>query len=198
MKETSRQTLLFAAAAVVVCATPLAWSQQPTSPSIGASGVGSKVPAMPRTDANFMKQAAENGHAEVEAGKVALQKASDPAVKKFAQQMVDDHTKVGDELKALASSKGVELPAEPSLVQKGKMKVLGTTDGNRFDRHYVGSMGVAAHVDTVKLFRKAAADANDPDVKAFARKTVPGLEHHLEMAKTLDASVKVTGKNSSK
>ncbi|MEF7616181.1 DUF4142 domain-containing protein [Aquincola sp. MAHUQ-54] len=194
MKKPARHAFLIAAVACTVGAAPAAWSQQPRAGASDAAGPSARVPAMPRSDANFMKQAAENGHAEVEASQVALQKATDPEVKKFAQQMIDDHTKVHEELKALAAAKGVELPTGPSLVQKGKMKILGTTDGARFDRHYIGSMGVDAHEDTLKLFRKAAQDARDPEVKAFASKTVPALEHHLQMAKQLDASVKNAGK----
>lgn len=194
-KNTHRTLIIAAAVLAAAAATPLAWGQQATAPATRASGE-MKVPAMPRTDANFMKQAAENGHAEVEASKLALTKATNPEVKKFAQQMVDDHTKVGEELMALASAKGVELPKEPSLVQKGKAKLLDAADGAKFDQRYVASMGVDAHEDTLKLFRKAAKDAKDAEVKAWAAKTVPALEHHLEMAKALDAQVNKKGMKS--
>ena len=112
------------------------------------------------------------------------------------QQMVDDHTKNNEELAALAKSKGVDVPTEPSLMQKGKMKLLEHSDGQDFDRRYVESMGVKAHEDTIKLFRKGAADAKDPDVKAFAEKTLPKLEHHLQMAQELHTSM--GGKSSGK
>jgi hypothetical protein len=72
--------------------------------------------AFARSDASFMKQAAENGNAEVEASKLAQTKAKRPEVKAFADQMVTDHTKVGDELKQLAASKKVDLPTEPSVM----------------------------------------------------------------------------------
>lgn len=147
-------------------------------------------------DSAFLKQAAQNGHAEVESSKLALTKASNEKVKAFAQQMVDDHTKNNEELAALAKSKGVDVPTEPSLMQKGKMKLLEHSDGQDFDRRYVESMGVKAHEDTIKLFRKGAADAKDPDVKAFAEKTLPKLEHHLQMAQELHTSM--GGKSSGK
>lgn len=197
--STKHRTLAIAAAVLALAATPLAWGQQPanTEAKTGATNMDNKVPAMPRTDANFMKQAAENGHAEVETSKMALQKASHPEVKKFAQQMVDDHTKANEELMALAKTKGVELPTGPSLVQKGKAKaMLETAEGEKFDQRYVASMGVDAHEDTLKLFRKAAKDAKDPEVKAWATKTVPALEHHLQMAKALDAQVNKKGSKS--
>ena len=142
---------------------------------------------LPRADVAFMKQAAENGHAEVESSQLALSKATDAQVKAFAQQMVDDHTKAGKELAALAASKGVTLPDGPSLVQKAKLKLLSTADGADFDRRYSESMGISAHRETIELFRKAAAEARDPEVKAFASKTLPTLQHHLEMAGKLPA-----------
>ncbi|MDB5802073.1 MAG: putative secreted protein [Rhodocyclales bacterium] len=136
-------------------------------------------------DKKFLDAAAHAGHTEVEGSKLAQSKSSSSDVKSFADQMIKDHTKVGDELDQLAASKGVKVPTEPSITQKAKLKMLGAYSGANFDKHYAKSIGVEAHEDTVKLFRKASKDVKDPDVKAFADKTLPGLEHHLEMAKTL-------------
>lgn len=170
-----------------------------TAPSPGGAATAASVPAaaadrgskLLRSDAGFLRQAAQSGHAEVESGKLALSKAVNTQVKGFAQQMIDDHTKAHQELEALAKAKGVALPSGPSLVQKAKLKMLSAADGTGFDRRYADSMGVAAHEDTLKLFRKAAADAADPEVKAFAAKTLPTLEQHLKAAKELK---QVTGK----
>ena len=136
-----------------------------------------------------MKQAAQNGHAEVDGSKLALAKSGNAQVKTFAQQMVDDHTKAGDELEKLASSKGVGVPSKPSVAQQSKAKSLSAASGSTFDKRYAASIGVSAHEDTVKLFQKAANDAQDADVKAFAAKTLPTLEHHLQMAKDLKVAV---------
>lgn len=153
----------------------------------GSSGDRSaaKQAKLARADTAFMKQAAENNHAEIASSQLATQKATDPAVKAFAQQMVADHGKTGQELAALASAKGVELPDGPSMMQKAKLKLLEGADGADFDRRYSETMGLAAHRDTVKLFQKASADARDAEVKAFATKTLPALQHHLEMAQKL-------------
>lgn len=145
-------------------------------------------------DAAFMKKAAEAGLAEVEASKLAASKASNTQVKSFAQQMVDDHSKANDELKALAASKGVTLPTEPSMAQKAKLKLLQGADGANFDKRYAESFGLKAHEDTVSLFQKESQKAKDPEVKAWAEKTLPTLQHHLEMAKDMDKSVKTASK----
>lgn len=149
-------------------------------------------------DAAFMKNAAESGMAEIEASKLALTKAGNTQVKGFAQQMVDDHTKAADELKALAASKSVSLPTEPSMMQKANLKSLQGLDGARFDARYAEHFGVKAHEDTVRLFQKAADKSKDADVKAFAQKTLPTLTHHLEMAKDLEKSTTTEKKSAGK
>lgn len=168
-------------------------AQAQTGTSAAASGatapVVDKSHKLPHADTAFLKQAAQNGHAEVEGSKLALTKGVSPQVKTFAQQMVDDHTKAGDELTALAASKGVDVPKSPSVAQKAKLKVLSMRDGASFDSHYAESIGVSAHEDTVKLFKKASGDVKDADVKAFITKTLPTLEHHLQMARDLEAAV---------
>jgi putative membrane protein len=153
--------------------------------ALGTAAAGAADTKVPGADAAFMKQAAENGHAEVESSKLALGKTANADVKAFAQQMVDDHTKAGDELTALAQSKGVKVSADPSIAQRAKIKLMQAMDGASFDRRYAGTFGVTAHEDTVKLFRKEAQSGKDADVKAWAAKTLPTLEHHLAMSKAL-------------
>ena len=146
--------------------------------------------ALSHSDASFLKDAREAGLYEVQGSKVALQKGSDAQVKTFAQQMIDDHTKADQELEALASQKGVKLPTTPSMAMQAKLKTLEHWSQSGFDEHYADGVGVSAHKDTVKLFTKASTDAKDADVKAFAAKTLPTLQHHLDMAQQLAASVK--------
>ena len=145
-------------------------------------------------DHEFMEKAAQAGHTEVEASKLAQSKGSAADVKTFAATMIEDHTKVGDELNQLAASKNVKVPAEPSLTQRAKMKLLGATSGANFDKRYADEIGVSAHQDTIALFEKEAKNGSDADVKAFATKTLPSLNHHLEMAKALQASTHAAAK----
>ena len=156
----------------------------------GQGAAAARKSQLSRADEGFISQAAQNGHAEVEASKMALEKASDPKVKEFAKHMVEDHTKANEELRSLASSKGVELPDGPSLLQKGKSKLmLSTADGEDFDRRYMDSMGITAHEDTIELFEKAVKEAEDAEVKAFAQKTLPKLQEHLKMAQEIQQSL---------
>lgn len=143
--------------------------------------------ALDHADTSFMKSAAEAGATEIEASQLAGQKASSAEVKTFAATMVTDHTKVAEELKTLAQQKGVKLPDGPSMIQKAKLKTLSMHKGAAYDKDYAEEIGVKAHEDTIKLFQTASTSAKDADVKAWAAKTLPGLQHHLEMAKTLQA-----------
>lgn len=148
------------------------------------------APAAPATtkldsgDRDFLESAAQAGHLEVEGSKMALEKGHSSDVKTFAQKMIDDHGKAGQQLAALAKGKGYEVPTEPSLVQKARLKALGLRDEG-FDKAYADEIGVDAHEDAVKLFEKASNEVKDPDVKQFAIQTLPTLQQHLQMAKTL-------------
>lgn len=150
-----------------------------------ASGANEADSKLAHADRRFLKEAAHSGLAEIEASKTATGKASNAEVKRFAQQMIDDHTRVAAELETLAKAKDFKLPTEPSLGDKAKLKMLGMRDGASFDKHYVAGFGVSAHEDAVKLFQQVIREGKDTDIKAFATKTLPALQHHLEMARAL-------------
>ncbi|WP_144007016.1 DUF4142 domain-containing protein [Pelomonas sp. KK5] len=143
-------------------------------------------------DAAFMKDAAHAGAMEIEGAQLALSKTSSAEVRNFAQHIIEDHTQAAKELSELAASKGVKLPEGPSLAQRAKLKMLGSHDGAKFDQKFAETIGVGAHEDAVKLFSKESGKAKDADVKAFASKTLPTLQHHLEMARALQTT---TGKS---
>ncbi len=151
-------------------------------------GAHAQAPAkLSHQDKSFLKDAAEGGNAEIEASKVAVAQSSSADVKTFAQTMIDDHTKADTELKALAEQKGVKVSDTPSLTEKAEIKLLSERKGSSFDQHYAESIGVKAHQDTVKLFQKEIDKGSDADVKAWAAKTLPTLQHHLEAAQALKA-----------
>ena len=153
--------------------------------AVGLGAQAADTAKLSHQDKSFLKDAAEGGNAEVEASKVAVSQSSSADVKSFAQQMVDDHGKAGSELKALAEQKGVKVSDDPSTVKKAEIKVLSGRKGSSFNQHYAESIGVKAHEDTVKLFQKEVDKGTNADVKAWAQKTLPALQHHLEMAREL-------------
>jgi putative membrane protein len=149
--------------------------------------VGAAEKAAPgKGDHAFMTEAASGGLMEVELGKYAAQHAASDRVKRFGQTMVDDHSKANDELKQVAAQKDVELPAKMNKEHRATADRLMNMKGAEFDRAYMKTM-VEDHEHDVAKFRTESKSAQDPDVKSFAAKTLPTLEHHLEMAKEVSA-----------
>lgn len=144
-----------------------------------------------KDSAKFANEAAQGGLAEVELGRLAAQKAADPAVREFGQRMVADHSKASAELKAIAVRKGMQLPNDMNSDQKSEMDKLSKLSGAEFDKEYISAM-VKDHEDDVKAFETQSKEGNDADVKAFAAKTLPTLQDHLQMAR--NAAQKVGAK----
>ena len=140
-------------------------------------------------DKKFVEEAAQGGMAEVQLGQLAAQKAQNPEVKQFGQKMVDDHSKANDQLKSIASSKGVELPTDLKSADKREHDRLSKLNGADFDREYMKHM-VSDHKKDVKDFEKESKSAKDADLKNFAGTTLPTLQQHLQMAQQADAAVR--------
>lgn len=157
----------------------------------GNAAASKKNADLARADRRFIENAAMSGMAEVEMGKLAQHKASNAQVKDFAQRMVTDHTKANDELMSLASSKGVQPPAALDRSHRNEAVKLGKKSGADFDRDYV-SHQVTDHRKAIGDFKKAADSAKDPDVKAWAAKTLPTLEEHYKLAQSLQGTVKTS------
>jgi putative membrane protein len=124
----------------------------------------------------------------VQAGKMAQDKAQNADVKSFAGMLVTDHSASNQELQALAQQKGVTLP--PSLPQKQQMKIDKMAKAKDFDKAFIQEQGIEDHKDDIKDFEKASKDAKDPDVKAFAAKTLPVLQKHLQRAQEISKAIK--------
>lgn len=119
--------------------------------------------------------------AEVELGTLAKEKAASREVKAFAQRMIDDHTKAGDELKAVAQRKHLTWPAAlpaDAVALKDKLSKL---SGAAFDRAYIDAM-VNGHREVLGEVRTEAQSGSDPDVKAWATKASSTVQAHLTHA----------------
>lgn len=167
-------------AVALLPAADLAQSSSKPSPSTGTAMSAKVSPS----DRRFVREAAQGGLAEVELGKLATEKASSEEVKKFGQRMVDDHTKAGEELKSLASQKGITVPVQLSPKDKMTKDRLAKLSGEQFDKAYMTNM-VKDHTQDVAEFQRESQSAKDSDVKEFAAKTLPTLQDHLRQAKEL-------------
>ncbi len=152
--------------------------------------MNSKMAMVSSMDQKFMMMAGKGGMAEIEMARAALQKSSNDAVKQYAQKMIDDHTMAGDELKQLASMKGVMLPMQSDSKQMTMMSKMQMLSGMEFDMMYVKEAGVKAHQDMEKLVMKESLSGKDLEAKAFAAKTLPVVRLHLQMTGEMMMSMK--------
>jgi putative membrane protein len=138
-------------------------------------------------DRKFVMEAAMGGMAEVELGRLASQRGSSDAVKQFGQRMVDDHSRANSELMQLASGKGITLPTGLDAKHQALMTKMSALSGAAFDRAYAKDM-VKDHTKDVALFQKEGSRGADADLKGFAQKTLPTLQEHLSMARSLQGA----------
>ena len=138
------------------------------------TGTGSSLSDKDKT---FMKKAAKGGMMEVAMGQVAEQKAQNEDVKSFGKRMVTDHSKANDELKSIASKKGVQLPSKEH------------TSKWTSDKAYIDMM-VKDHEKDLAEFKEEASSGSDPDVKKFADDTAKVIQEHLDLVKDIQGKLK--------
>jgi putative membrane protein len=144
-------------------------------------------------DKTFVTKAAQGGMAEVQLGQLAADKGTSDDVKKFGQRMVTDHSKANDELKTIAQSKNITLPTAVDAKDKALHDRLASLSGAAFDRAYMRNM-VADHKKDIAEFRVESKSGKDPEVKAWAEKTLPTLEDHLKQAQDANRAVGTSGR----
>jgi putative membrane protein len=140
-------------------------------------------------DTKFAVAAADGGMMEVQLGKLALMNASAKEVKKFAQMMIDDHSKAGDELKSLAATKNITLPQTLSNKNQRDYDDFTKKKGADFDKAYTSYM-VNDHKEDIDDFSSEADKGKDTDLKSWASGKIPVLQHHLMMAQSADSVVR--------
>ena len=138
------------------------------------------------TTEDFVLKAATSDMFEIESSKLALERADAPT-KTFAQQMVADHQKTTDEMKQLVDGGKVKaaLPTSMTEAQQETLDKLKGLQGADFTEQYHADQ-VSAHKDAVDLFKRYGDEGENADLKAWAAKTRPALEHHLMMAEDLN------------
>ncbi|HSU44601.1 MAG TPA: DUF4142 domain-containing protein [Casimicrobiaceae bacterium] len=157
------------------------------------SSMNSNASTLSSSDRKFMEKAAEGGMAEVKLGQLATQKAGADQVKQFGQRMVDDHGKANDQLKQLASTKGVTLPTDLDKSTQREYDKLSKLSGADFDREYMKHM-VSDHKKDISEFKSESNKAKDADLKQFASSTLPTLQEHLNLAQSAEQVAKNEGK----
>jgi putative membrane protein len=173
--------ILSLAALAAIVAAPAAHAQATTPPGARPQGTAARAAV---NDSLFAAAAASGGLAEVSISEVGLQRATDPELKRFSQQMIDEHTRVNQELITLAAQKRIPLPRTMDARAQFCAESLAGLTGEEFDRCYAKAQ-LIAHMDSVAAFEAEAERGLDPNIKAFAAKTLPHVKDHLKTIKPI-------------
>jgi putative membrane protein len=172
--------------AISVAAVALLIGAPVFAQSVGEkTGVNSALDISPTT-ADFVKEAAMSDMLEIQAGKIAETKGNADE-KKFAAQMVTDHTKTSSDLKGMVSSGALkaDIPATLDSASQKKLDQLKDAKADDFAGDY-DPMQVSEHKHAVSLFQRYAKSGDNPKLKDWAGKTLPTLQHHLDMAEAMN------------
>lgn len=142
-------------------------------------------------DKTFVKTALKGGNAEIELGQLAVQKGSSDDVKQFGQKMIDDHTKLGDQMKVVAGQIGVTPPTAISPMDKALEIKLKSLSGDDFDKAYIKAM-VKDHQQDLSDFRKETATGTSSAVKNAASQGEQVIASHLQMIQQIAQAHSVT------
>lgn len=168
------------------------------NPNKEAAITGNTIRFNPETDTaaaisimdttSFPNAAASSNMFELMSSQEVQSRGVNPEVRKFAEQMITDHTQTANELKRIAASNGIPLPEAMSPRHQRMLEQLRNAKGKNFDEAYMDAQ-VLAHREAVTLFERASKNEVNPDLKAFAAKTLPTLKMHLDHAKKVEDMV---------
>jgi putative membrane protein len=200
--------MVAAAGAILLCGgMGLAqMSQQPNGPA--GQTPGQNNPAMDSQmnpmngpgptsalDKMFVKKALQGGMAEVQLGQLTLQKSNNDQVKQFAQRMIDDHTKLGEQMKPVAQQLGVSEPNGISKKDKSTIAKLQSLSGPAYDQAYIKDM-IKDHKQDLSEFQTEASSGQDQTVKDAANQGSKVIAQHLQMIQQIakDQNVNIASK----
>jgi putative membrane protein len=161
-----------------------------SSPS--SSPTTSTSSSLSASDQQFVIEAAQGGLAEVQLGQLAARNASSPTVQEYGQRMVTDHTQANNQLQQIVSQKGMTVPTSLDERHQQVIERLSGLSGAEFDRQYMQHM-VEDHAKNVAAFQNQAQQGEDSDLKAFAAQTLPTLQEHLQLARSVAEATTQSG-----
>ena len=161
-----------------------ALSTDSLTPYDSATTVNNPEDTASNTPIAFALKAGAGGMMEVELGNLAQSNGQLARVKSFGAMMVKDHGAANKELMALSQQKAFNIPSTLPAEMQMHINELKALKGSEFDKKYMDMM-VKDHKDDIDLFEEASKHSPDPDIKAFATKTLPTLKMHLDSAKAI-------------
>ena len=166
---------------------------QPTDPVESKTGelnqakAGGAAKISPK-EAELVMMFGSGNAGEIRLGELALKNAESPAVKAYAQMMVDDHSKANDELAQVAKNHNIDFPPAPPAADVEMSKGLLDLKGAEFDKKYMGEV-VTGHTNALAAYKKAKGEVKDHLLKEYVDATEPKVAAHLKKAKEIDAEL---------
>lgn len=182
MKDTRLLIPLIHAALLLSVPRAICAADQPATGAVTTNDAAS--------DGKFMKDVIRGGLTEIKAAEIAYGHTKRADVKSFAEIMEKDHKDVNKNLLALTERMKLQMPKDYGEHQPfiDGLKAKAKANDPDFDRTYAAA-AVEAHEKCVKMFETFAATTKNPDLKAFAENTLPGLKTHLRHSKDLLAAL---------
>jgi putative membrane protein len=141
--------------------------------------------AMQPVDQAFALFAASSGLAEIEAARLTLRSSKNADVRDYAQKLMREHARSGDELRRIVASHGLSLPAAPTGRHADLVTKLSGVSVDDRDEAFLFRFGVDAHKETIALFERHVVEAKDPQLRRYAEQTLPLLREHMSAAHKL-------------
>ena len=135
----------------------------------------------------FAEMAASSNMFEIKSSELALERAENEDVRAFAEKMVQDHTRAGEEMKAAAEAEGVTPPEAMVEKHQAQLDQLEAVEGDTFEQAYLAAQATA-HDEAVSLFDTYATQGKEGALRDFAAKTLPTLQEHKESVHGLTGS----------
>jgi putative membrane protein len=158
-------------------------------PNVGTPENSRVTTSVVEDDREFLSKAAQGSMHEMQMGQIASRQGGLSSVKSMGDRIAADHSAAYYALQELAARKGVILATKLDAKHQGHLEDISKLSSAKFDKEYASHM-VDDHEEDIRLFEKAAKDAHDPDIRAWAEKTLPTLRNHLAMARETNAQIK--------
>jgi putative membrane protein len=160
-----------------------------TTVAVAQTAIPPEAPAtLNAVDFNFVGQANLGAPFQVDSGRLAETKGTSAAIRNYAHLMVTTHIPVVDALNVILKKKNIT-PSNTLLHGAYDAMIFTLRADHRaaFDRNYVNGQ-VEYQKGNAALFEHEIQNGSDPDLKEFARQTLPKIVDHLHRAEKLAAT----------
>ncbi|MEV4186914.1 DUF4142 domain-containing protein [Streptosporangium canum] len=146
----------------------------------GAARAVAAQPDLNEQDKKFLVQLHRVDLTEIQAGNLAQRRSTDRSIIDLGKVLVDNHTKLDENVRQVAQKAGVPLPEDPNANQRQQLADLSRLTGQVFDNAWLAVM-ITGHRQTLDRLDQELSDGSSPEVKKLAEDARPVVREHLNM-----------------